>query len=94
MPQGTFKPAACHSVSGTSVFGSTDEIGTRKRSVPLRPITTPGRILPLVKSVNGIGNRTMSFLEQFIEDVIGVVVPNFGQRIFRQLQPGLALDIG
>jgi len=40
MQQGTFKPAACH-------------------------------------SVNGIGNRTTSFLEQFIEDVIGAVVPNF-----------------
>ena len=40
----------------------TDETGTTKRSVPLRPTTIAWRILRLVRSVNGIGRRTISFL--------------------------------
>jgi hypothetical protein len=31
------------------------------------------------QSVNGIGRRTTSFLEQFIEDVVRVVVPDLLQ---------------
>jgi hypothetical protein len=38
--------------------------------------------LRLVKSVNGIGRSTTSFLEQFIEDVVGFVVPDLGKRFF------------
>jgi len=54
----------------------TDETGTTKRSVPLRPTTIAWRILRLVRSVNGIGRRTTSFLEQVIENVVGGIVPN------------------
>ena len=54
----------------------TDETGTTKRSVPLRPTTIAWRILRLVRSVNGIGRRTTSFLEQAIENVVGGIVPN------------------
>ncbi|MGA3284524.1 MAG: hypothetical protein ABSD57_08705, partial [Verrucomicrobiota bacterium] len=78
-PEETFNPAARHSTSGKSVFASTEEIGTRNRSAPFPPTTTAGRTLRLVRSVNGIGRRTTSFLEQFIEDVVGVIVPGFHQ---------------
>src|SRR5712691_533144 len=37
-PHGTLSPAARHSLTGKSVFGSTEETGTRKRSDPLRPM--------------------------------------------------------
>src|SRR5213594_501192 len=85
MPDGAFNPAACHSCSGKSVFDKTDDTGTRKRSDDLRPTTIAGRTLRLVRSVNGIGRRTTSFLEQFIEDVVGVIIPNPLERLFGEL---------
>src|SRR5712671_7438748 len=93
IPEGTFNPAARHSFSGKSVLLITEEIGTRKRSVPFPPMTIAGRTLRLVKSVNGIGRRTTSFLEQFIEDVVGVVAPGFQQRRLGEFQPVLALGV-
>jgi|SRR5213596_1742094 len=86
-------PRLAHSCSGKSVFDKTDDTGTRKRSDDLRPTTIAGRTLRLVRSVNGIGRRTTSFLEQVIEDVIRVVVPDFLERFLREFQPGLALHI-
>ena len=56
-------------------------------------MTTAGRTLRLVKSVNGIGRRTTSFLEQFIEDVVGVVVPGFCQGFLGKFQPRLAFRV-
>jgi hypothetical protein len=37
-PEGTFNPAARHSLTGKSVLDSTDEIGTRNKSASLRPM--------------------------------------------------------
>src|ERR1017187_7133536 len=65
-------------------------MGTRNKSAPLRPMTIAGRTLRLVKSVKGIGSRTTSFLEQFIVDVVGIVVPGFEQGCFGKLQPKAA----
>src|SRR5947208_13103019 len=86
-------PRLAHSCSGKSVFDKTDDTGTRKRSVPLRPTMIAGRTLRLVRSVNGIGRRTTSFLEQFIEDVVGVIIPNLLERLFGELEPSRALQI-
>src|SRR5438093_8713122 len=86
-------PRLAHSCSGKSVFDKTDDTGTRKRSVSLRPTTIAGRTLRLVRSVNGIGRRTTSFLEQVIEDVVGVVVPNLHERFFGKFQPCLAIEV-
>lgn len=94
IPHGTFNPAALHSRSGMSVLESTDETGTRKRSAPLRPITMAGRTLRLVKSVNGIGRRTTSFLEQFVKDVVRVVVPDLLERFLGKLEPRLTFRVG
>lgn len=93
IPHGTFNPAFRHSCNGKSVFASCEEIGTRKRSAPLRPMTIAGRTLRLVKSVNGIGRRTTSLREQFIEDIVACVVPCFRQIFFGQFQPGFPLRI-
>src|SRR5208337_4057322 len=93
MPEGTFNPAAFHSTRGRSVFASTDEMGTRNKSLPFLPMTIAGRTLRLVKSVNGIGRRTTSFLEQFIEDVVGVVAPRYQQGRLGKLQPVLAFSV-
>ena len=71
----------------------TEEIGTKNKSKPLPPITIAGRTLRLVKFVNGIGKRTTSFLEQFIEDVIGVVIPGFQQRSLGKSKPIFALIV-
>jgi hypothetical protein len=53
-------------------------------------------VLRLVKSVKGIGNRTTSFLEQFIVDVVGIIVPSLEQGRFGKFQPrgafGVALN--
>src|SRR5437867_8719747 len=92
-PEGALRPAPCHSLRGKSVLDRTDETGTRKRSVPLRPTMIAGRTLRLVRSVNGIGRRTTSFLEQFIEDVVGVIIPNLLERLFGELEPSRALQI-
>ena len=43
---------------------------------PLRPTLIAGRTFRLVRFVNGIGRRTAPFLEQFIEDDVGVIVPD------------------
>ena len=69
-------------------------IGARKRSTPFRPMRTAGRTFWLVKSVNGIGRSTTSFLEQFIEDVVRVVVPDLIQSFFGQFQPRFAFCVG
>ena len=62
--------------------------------MPDRPTTTAGLTLRLVKSVNGIGNKTTLFLEQFIEDIVVRIIPRFGKRLLGQFQPGGALHIG
>ena len=87
-------PSARQSANGKSVLASTDETGTRNKSGPLHPMTLAGRTLRLVKSVNGIGRRTTSFREQFIENVVVGLVPGLQQIIFRQFQPLLTLRVG
>jgi hypothetical protein len=93
-PQRTFKPAACQWTNSKSVLASCDEMGTRSKSAPLTPITTAGRTFRLVRSVNGIGNKMTSFLEQVIEYVIGMVIPCFRQSLLGNSQPAGALGIG
>jgi len=41
--------------------------------------------LRLVRSVNGIGRRTTSFLEQVIENVVGGIVPNLLEGLLGKL---------
>jgi hypothetical protein len=93
-PQGTFNPAACHCLRGKSVLASTDEIGTRNKSEPLRPTTIAGRTLRLVKSVNGIGRRTTSFREQFIENVVVGLAPGLQQIFLGKLHPVILIHAG
>ena len=65
-------------------------------AVPLK-IRAPGlagRTLRLVKSVNGIGRRTTSFREQFIENVVGRVAPGLQQILLGKFQPRLAFHVG
>ena len=45
-------------------------------------ITIAGRTFRLVKSLKGIGNKTMSFREQFIEDIVIGIVPGTQKRFF------------
>ena len=52
-----------------------------------------GRTLRLLKSVNGIGSRIRSPREQFIEDIVRVVVPNLTQAAFRLREPGGAVPV-
>src|SRR5438093_7440488 len=87
-------PRLAHSCSGKSVFDKTDDTGTRKRSDDLRPTTTAGRTLRLVRSVKGIGKRTTSFLEQVIENVVGVISPDLRQRLLGKFQPGFTFCVG
>jgi hypothetical protein len=56
-------------------------------------MTIAGRTLRLVKSVKGIGSRTTSFLEQFIEDVVSLVVPGFYHRSFGKFHPSRVLRV-
>jgi hypothetical protein len=51
------------------------------------PITTAGRTLELVKSEKGIGSRTTSFLEQFIVNIVLLIIPSGHQALLRRQQP-------
>jgi len=74
--------------------GERSGVSTERRRYPTilatRPEQVPGAISTSTTCgidshrVKREGSRTAStsFLEQFIEDVIGVVVPDFGQRSF------------
>jgi hypothetical protein len=92
-PHGTFKAAADHSSSSQSVFASCDEIGTTNTSERCLPITIAGRTFRLVKSLKGIGNKTTSFREQFIEDIVIRIVPSPQKGFFRDSQPSATLRI-
>ena len=92
-PHGTFKPTADHSSSGQSVFPSCDEIGTTNTSERCWPITIAGRTFRLVRSLKGIGNKTTSFREQFIEDIVIRIVPSPKKSFFRHSQPSATLGI-
>ena len=88
--------AACQSDNGKSTLPGCEEIGTTNRSpgkLP-KPMTMAGRTLRLLKSVNGIGSRTMSSREQLIENVVGSVVPCLAQTALGLGEPGAALGIG
>ena len=52
-----------------------------------------GRTLRKLRSVNGMGSRTRSSREQFIENVVGVVVPHGGQTALGLRQPSGALGV-
>jgi len=72
------RPDRCHSLRGASQLNAWDVIGTTKRSPgnEPNPTTMAGLTLLLLRSVNGIGSRTTSFLEQHIEDIVSRVVPH------------------
>ena len=76
-----------------SAFCNWDEIGTTNRSPAKEPcpITTAGRTLRLLKSVNGIGKRMTSPVKKLIENVVRLIVPRLSQSFFRQPQPGFAI---
>jgi hypothetical protein len=57
------------------------------------PITIAGRTFRLVRSLKGIGNKTTSFREQFIEDIVIRIVPSPKKSFFRHSQPGATLGI-
>ena len=81
-PLGTLRPDRCHSLRGTSQLNAWDVIGTTKRSPgnEPNPTTMAGLTLLRLRSVNGIGSRTTSFLDQHIEDIVRRVVPHLHQR--------------
>ena len=72
-----------------------DVIGTTKRSPGYspKPMTTAGRTFFRVRSVNGMGNRTTSPREKFIEHVVGPVIPRANQTLLRQTKPSRTLDL-
>jgi hypothetical protein len=81
-PLGTLRPDRCHSLRGASRWNAGDVIGTTQRSPENEPnpTTMAGLTLLRLRSVNGIGSRTTSFLDQQIEDIVSRVVPHPHQR--------------
>ena len=95
IPLATFSPAFAHSVIGISAFASCEVTGTTNKSpgqVPC-PMTMAGLTFELLKSVKGIGSKITSSREQFIVNVICLVVPNTHERPLSLLQPFPALRI-
>ena len=71
-------PAARQSVIRKSAFAICEVTGTTNKSpgkLPC-PMTIAGLTLLLLKSVKGIGSSTTSWREQFIVNIVSVVVPD------------------
>ena len=90
-PLGTLRPDRCYSLMGASRLNAGDVMGTTQRSPgnEPNPATMAGLTLLRLRSVNGIGSRTTSFLEQRIEDIVSRVVPHLLQGALRLDEPFL-----
>ncbi len=64
-----------------------------KRSSSVFPKTTAGRTFRVLRSVNGIGSSTMSFREQFIEDIVLGIIPGGSEGLLRELEPRCTVGI-